>query len=129
MGMKKICQYATHGMGYGAVTYLLLIAIHIAPASVSRENVLSLLLMSTAIGILSTIFDNDHEKFPFSLLLGIHLVGTAVLVVVLMVYNHWSMHFIFILIYVMIWLVVVLDQHFRVVQINQALKKRSKNKF
>lgn len=130
--MTKILRYAIRGVSYGAVAYLLLIAFHVAPDTVSPKVVVSLFLASGAIGVLSLIFDSDHEEVAWPLAFGIHLVGTAVLILLLMVYNSWSIGpafwIEFVLIYVVVWVVVMLDQHLRVSQINQALKQRAKHK-
>lgn len=130
--MTKMFIYGFRGMGYGAVTFLLLIAMHVAPTTVSAKNVLSLLLVSAAIGLLSMIFDDGHQEVAWPLAYGIHLIGTASLMLVLMAYNHWSLGPMavasFLLIYVIIWAVVMLGQHFRVTKINQALKQRTQKK-
>ncbi|WP_125762587.1 DUF3021 domain-containing protein [Levilactobacillus mulengensis] len=130
--MTKILKYVIRGVGYGAVAYLVLIAFHVAPTNVSPKNVVSLFLASGAIGILSMIFDSDHEEMSWPLSLGIHFVGTAALILGLMLYNNWSIGVSFwiefVLIYVAIWAIVMLDQRFRVSQINQALKQRAKHK-
>ncbi|WP_261809467.1 DUF3021 domain-containing protein [Levilactobacillus humaensis] len=128
--MTKIFHYAMNGMGYGAVSYLVLLAMQEAPAHVSPKNAISLLLVSAAIGVLSMIFDEDYQGLPWPLELGIHLVGTALLVMGYMLFNDWvidwSFWAIFVLIYVVVWLAVSLNQHFRVVKINRALQKRNK---
>lgn len=130
--MTKILRYVLSGMGYGAVAYLLLIAFHVAPANVSPKIVVSLLLASGAIGVLSIIFDSEHEEVAWPLAFGIHLVGTATLISLLMVANDWSIGLAFwvdfVLIYVVVWVVVMLNQHLRVSQINQALRQRAKHK-
>jgi len=130
--MTKVIRYAIRGVGYGAVAYLLLIAFHVAPTAISSKNVVSLFLASGAIGILSMIFDSDHEEVAWPLAFGIHFVGTAGLILMLMLYNNWSIGVSFwiefVLIYVVVWAIVMLDQHLRVSQINQALKQRAKHK-
>ncbi|MFC6261285.1 DUF3021 domain-containing protein [Levilactobacillus fujinensis] len=130
--MTKILRYAIRGVGYGAVAYLLLIAFHAASTNVSSKIVCSLFLVSGAIGVLSMVFDSNHEELAWPLAFGIHLVGTAVLILLLMRYNNWSIDLVFwvefVLIYVAVWIIVMLDQHLRVSQINQALKQRAKRK-
>ncbi|KRN02194.1 hypothetical protein FD13_GL002067 [Levilactobacillus senmaizukei DSM 21775 = NBRC 103853] len=130
--MNKMFIYGIRGMGYGAVTFFLLIAVHVAPAAVSTKNVLSLLLVSAAIGLLSMIFDDGHQEVAWPLAYGIHLIGTSILMLTLMVYNHWSLGPValasFLFIYVIIWAVVMLNQHFRVTQINRAIKQRTRKK-
>ncbi|WP_125572978.1 DUF3021 family protein [Levilactobacillus huananensis] len=128
--MTKIFRYAMNGMGYGAVVYLILIAIGVTPAHVSVVNAVSLLVLSAAIGLLSLIFDDGYEGLPLPLALGIHLVGTALLTMGYMAVNVWSIDWsfwaIFVPLYAMVWLAVTVDQHFRVVKINRALQKRNK---
>ncbi|KRK85859.1 hypothetical protein FC99_GL002348 [Levilactobacillus koreensis JCM 16448] len=119
-------------MSYGAVAYLLLIAFHVTSDTVSPKIVVSLFLASGAIGVLSLIFDSDHEEVAWPLAFTIHLVGTAAVILLLMVYNNWSVGLSFwidfVLVYIVIWVTVMLNQRLRVSQINQALKQRAKHK-
>ncbi|MFC6206928.1 DUF3021 domain-containing protein [Levilactobacillus tongjiangensis] len=126
--MKKGLRYGLQGMGYGAVTYLLLIVFQVAPAHVSPGNGVSLLLTSALIGVLSLIFDNCQVEVSLLLAFGVHLVGTALLMVALMAYNDWPIGWTFWLVFLLIYLVISgtvrLNQHLRVTQINRVLKKR-----
>ncbi|WP_367294992.1 DUF3021 family protein [Levilactobacillus yonginensis] len=126
--MKQGLRYGLQGMGYGAVTYLLLIVLQVAPGQVTPGNGVSLLLTSALIGVLSLIFDNGQVEIPLLLAFGIHLVGTALLMVALMAYNAWSIGWTFWLIFFLIYLVIIgtvsLSQHLRVTQINRVLKRR-----
>ncbi len=132
--MNKVIRYALQGMGYGGVAYLLLMASHLEPMASTTKSILSILLMSAAIGIVSLIFESDW--LSFSVALGLHLCGTLVLVIAMLFYNGWqfvlmtrgTFWIVFFLVYVGIWAAVSLDQHLRVTKINRAITERNKNK-
>jgi len=132
--VNKVIRYALQGMGYGGVAYLLLMASHLEPMSGTTKSILSILLMSAAIGIVSLIFDSDRLIFPVAL--SLHLCGTLVLVMAMLFYNGWqfvlvtrgTFWIVFFLVYVGIWAAISLDQHLRVTKINRAIAERNKNK-
>ncbi|VDG25433.1 hypothetical protein [Lactobacillus koreensis] [Lactiplantibacillus mudanjiangensis] len=55
--MNKVLRYAMQGAGYGSVAYLLLLASHLENWPHSSGRIVSVLLMSAAIGILTLVFD------------------------------------------------------------------------
>ncbi|WP_125711571.1 DUF3021 domain-containing protein [Companilactobacillus kedongensis] len=129
--MSKVVNYAMRGMGYGAVTYLILIAIDFESMAVTSSSIFSVLIMSALLGIISMVF--DYDKLAFLVALGIHFCGTLVLVISMLTYNGWkfvltsgSFWWSFILIYIFIWIAVMVNQHVRVVKVNKALKKRNR---
>lgn len=126
--MKQGLRFGLQGMGYGAVTYLLLIIFQVAPGQVSAGNGVSLLLTSALIGVLSLIFDNGQVEVPLLFAFWGHLVGTALLMVALMAYNDWPIGWTFWLVFLLTYLVISgtvrLNQHLRVTQINRVLKQR-----
>ncbi|KRK34758.1 hypothetical protein FD07_GL001699 [Levilactobacillus parabrevis ATCC 53295] len=121
-------------MGYGGVAYLLLMASHMEPTTSTTKSILSILLMSAAIGVVSLIFESDRLSFPVAL--GLHLGGTLALVMAMLFYNGWqfvlvtrgTFWIVFFLVYAGIWAAVTLDQHLRVTKINRAIAERNKNK-
>ncbi|WP_020088973.1 DUF3021 domain-containing protein [Levilactobacillus parabrevis] len=132
--MSKVIRYALQGMGYGGVAYLLLMASHMEPTTSTTKSILSILLMSAAIGVVSLIFESDRLSFPVAL--GLHLGGTLALVMAMLFYNGWqfvlvtrgTFWIVFFLVYAGIWAAVTLDQHLRVTKINRAIAERNKNK-
>ncbi|WP_367377066.1 DUF3021 domain-containing protein [Levilactobacillus cerevisiae] len=130
--MNKGLRYAMRGTGYGAVAYLVMMAIKPSYAATSLSAIVSLLVMSAAIGLISMIFDS--ERLNFLAALSLHFVGTLLLVVGRQVYVDGEQFPIvgflvaYILIYVVVWAVVALNQHLRVTEINRAIVKRNKNK-
>ncbi|VDG19629.1 DUF3021 domain-containing protein [Lactiplantibacillus mudanjiangensis] len=134
--MNKVLRYAMQGAGYGSVAYLLLLASHLENWPHSSGRIVSVLLMSAAIGILTLVFDSDRLSFLAAL--GIHFVGTFVLVIGMLSYQGvptnwpaagaiWSFGWSYIVIYVGIYAVVRFNQHLRVTKINQALLKRNQS--
>jgi len=132
--VSKVIRYALQGMGYGGVAYLLLMASHMEPTTSTTKSILSILLMSAAIGVVSLIFESDRLSFPVAL--GLHLGGTLALVMAMLFYNGWqfvlvtrgTFWIVFFLVYAGIWAAVTLDQHLRVTKINRAIAERNKNK-
>ena len=132
--MSKVIRYALQGMGYGGVAYLLLMASHMEPTTSTTKSILSILLMSAAIGVVSLIFESDRLSFPVAL--GLHLGGTLALVMAMLFYNGWqfvlvtrgTFWIVFFLVYAGIWAAVTLEQHLRVTKINRAIAERNKNK-
>jgi len=132
--VSKVIRYALQGMGYGGVAYLLLMASHMEPTTSTTKSILSILLMSAAIGVVSLIFESDRLSFPVAL--GLHLGGTLALVMAMLFYNGWqfvlvtrgTFWIVFFLVYAGIWAAVTLEQHLRVTKINRAIAERNKNK-
>ncbi|WP_407887795.1 DUF3021 domain-containing protein [Levilactobacillus sp. N40-8-2] len=130
--MNKGLRYAMRGAGYGAVAYLVMMAIKPSYAATGLPAIGSLLVMSAAIGLISMIFDSERLNFLGAL--SIHFVGTLLLVVGRQVYVSGEQFPIvgflvsYVLIYVGVWAVVALNQHLRVAEINRAIVRRNKNK-
>ncbi|MDF7637727.1 DUF3021 domain-containing protein [Leuconostocaceae bacterium ESL0958] len=130
--MRHLMQHMLPGVGFGASAYLFILCFSANGVTVSREKILSILVMSALIGLWSSIFDFDW--LPFLPLLFLHFVGTAIIVGV----TGWltncfgskisdpSMWIIFITIYLVVWCVLQLYQEQEVRKINRVLaRKRS----
>ncbi|MGT2949421.1 DUF3021 domain-containing protein [Streptococcus devriesei] len=131
--MKKVFSAMLSGLRTGSLTYLLVLLFDIQKSPVSKSNIISILVMSAAIGLVSLIFES--ERFSFLLLLIVHCSVTLGLVSAMMVYNGWQdvlLHSRFwleyFLIYVIIWCFVRLDIYLKTQKINQALSKRQHSK-
>ncbi|MGT2923907.1 DUF3021 domain-containing protein [Streptococcus caviae] len=131
--MKKVFSAMLSGLRTGSLTYLLVLLLDIQQSPVSKSNIISILVMSAAIGLVSLIFDS--ERFSFLLLLAVHCLATLALVAAMMVYNGWQEVLLlprfwieYFLIYVIIWCMVRLDIYLKTQKINQALSKRHQSK-
>ncbi|KRL07903.1 DUF3021 domain-containing protein [Schleiferilactobacillus perolens] len=119
------------GIGIGSFVYLMVLALGIQTSAPTPQNIMSILVMSALIGILSLLF--EVERWPFLVLLAIHMVGVAILVAAMMSFNHWgsflvqgSFWLFYLFIYVAVWGIIYLDQAMRVSRINRALAERNK---
>ncbi len=122
-------QYFFTGMGFGAITYLCILTFFYDAAVLTVIGTTSVLLLSGLIGLLSMIMRTD---LPFTISLAIHLVGTFFIFWLMVLINHWGLNwwniFLFFLIYVIIWLICLLEQRTAVHRINDAIrKKRAQN--
>lgn len=131
--MKKVFSAMLSGLRTGSLTYLLVLLFDIQKSPVSKSNIISILVMSAAIGLVSLIFES--ERFSFLLLLIVHCSVTLGLVSAMMVYNGWQDVLLhprfwleYFLIYVIIWCFVRLDIYLKTQKINQALSKRQHSK-
>ena len=86
----------------------------------------SVLGISGIIGFLSMIFKTD---LPMSAAFAIHFIGTFILFMLMATINHWVINIssivMFILMYVVIWLICLLEQKKTVNRINDKIKKRN----
>lgn len=131
--MKKVFSAMLSGLRTGSLTYLLVLLFDIQKSPVSKSNIISILVMSAAIGLVSLIFES--ERFSFLLLLIVHCSVTLGLVSAMMVYNGWQDVLLhprfwleYFLIYVIIWCFVRLDIYLKTQKINQALSMRQHSK-
>lgn len=124
--MKVSLQRIMSGCGYGAVAYLALLALQVQTARPTTVNIVSVLMMSALIGLLTLVF--DVEQFSYLKALLLHIGGTLILVISMLLINHWQVTFVFwslfVGIYLVLWGVVRLNQYLKVAKINQALSKR-----
>lgn len=127
---RKILDYFVTGVGFGAITYLLILGMvsdSVGDVDVPLKSVLIVFICSGLIGELSFLFQTD---LSYLLALGLHLVGTFILFSIMMILNHsivnWQTLLIFILVYIVIWIIIRLTQERDLRSINQQIKKRSR---
>ena len=127
---RKILDYFVTGIGFGAITYLLILGMlsdSVGDVDVPLKSVLIVFICSGLIGELSFLFQTD---LSYLLALGLHLVGTLILFSIMMILNHWIINWqtlmIFILSYIVIWIIIRLTQERDIRKINQQIKKRSR---
>ncbi|AUI78381.1 MULTISPECIES: DUF3021 domain-containing protein [Lactiplantibacillus] len=126
--MKVSLQRMMIGCGYGAVAYLVIIALNIQPTHPTMRNVVSVLIMSALIGLLTDLFELD--RLSYLVALGLHLLGTFGLTISTIWFNHWhtaSFWGLFLGCYLILWGIVRFYQFLEVTKINQALDERQKN--
>lgn len=127
---RKILDYFVTGIGFGTITYLLILGMlsdSVGDVDVPLKSVLIVFICSGLIGELSFLFQTD---LSYLLALGLHLVGTFILFSIMMILNHWIINWqtlmIFILSYIVIWIIIRLTQERDIRKINQQIKKRSR---
>lgn len=126
--MKVSLQRMMIGCGYGAVAYLVIIALNIQPTHPTMRNVVSVLIMSALIGLLTDLFELD--RLSYLVAVGLHLLGTFGLTIGTIWFNHWhipSFWGLFLGCYLILWGIVRFYQFLEVTKINQALVERRKN--
>ena len=123
---KKMLRHAIIGIGFGSFSYLLVLLFKVQTTMPTTSNIISILVMSVGIGWLSLLFDGD--RLPWLAAVGLHWVGTFLLVVVMMSFNHWLRHpsfwVVFVALYIICWVVVRVQHYLQVERINTAIAKR-----
>ncbi|USS92584.1 DUF3021 domain-containing protein [Fructobacillus americanaquae] len=126
--MKKLFLKMIRGMEYGSLTYLLALLLSAQTIKVTTKDIVGVLLMSAAIGLLTLIF--TIERLSYLMAIVIHLLGTFALVVLTDQLTggfhgilNWNFWLIFVTAYLVIWLIIKVDQQTQVDRINAALKK------
>ena len=123
---KKIARNVISGIGFGSFAYILVLLFKVQTTIPTTANILSMLVMSVGIGLISLIFEND--TLPWLAELGIHFVGTFLLVTSMMRFNHWplvpSFWVIFITLYVVYWGIIRVQRYLQIDRINTAIAKR-----
>ena len=124
---RKILDYFVTGIGFGAITYLLILGMlsdSVGDVDVPLKSVLIVFICSGLIGELSFLFQTD---LSYLLALGLHLVGTFILFSIMMILNHWIINWQTLMIsYIVIWIIIRLTQERDIRKINQQIKKRSR---
>ncbi|MRN07191.1 DUF3021 domain-containing protein [Lactobacillus sp. 0.1XD8-4] len=127
INLKRGIRYFIHGMGYGSITYLAVIACLTPNMIVSETSVITVFIISGLIGELSFLFQTE---LPYSIALVIHLIGTFTLYSGMMLINHWPLDWrtiiIFIIVYIAIWIFIRLVEEQHINRINQQIKNRRK---
>lgn len=128
---RKIWFAMVEGVKVGAVAYLIVLAMQLQPTPVTPSNIVSMLIMSAFIGLVSLIFKTDY----FSLLVSglLHFIGVSVVVILGMLYNGWDVLAVpfwlnFIGMYIVIWIVVLINNAIRTRKINDRLSELRKKK-
>lgn len=125
--LRRSIRYFVRGMSYGSITYLTIIAFFWQSSSISKANIITVFVISGLIGELSFLFQTE---LSFSSALLIHLAGTFILFIGMMLINHWSLNrqtiLIFILAYIVIWLIIRLVEEHQIHRINQQIRNRRK---
>ncbi|WP_203650028.1 DUF3021 domain-containing protein [Secundilactobacillus yichangensis] len=125
--LKKIVRNTITGIGFGSFAYILVLLFKIQTTMPTTTNIISVLVMSAGIGWISLVFDSD--ALPWIAELGIHFVGTFLLVAIMMRLNHWPLvplfWIVFVALYIVIWVIIRIQQAIQVDRINTAIAKRS----
>lgn len=124
---RKSIRYFIHGMGYGSITYLVIIAFFTPHMIVSETSVITVFIFSGLIGELSFLFQTE---LSYSVALVIHLIGTFILYSGMMLINHWPLDWrtiiVFIIVYIAIWIFIRLIEEKQINRINQQIMNRRK---
>jgi len=124
--MKSLLRVMIGGSGYGAVAYLVALALRLQPNLPTAGNIISVLLMSALIGGLTLIFNSESLAYPVALL--IHVLGTLALVTGTMWLNNWGVTWsflgTFVVAYLLLWGAVRFNQFLRIEKINRVLAQR-----
>lgn len=126
--MKKISiilDYFVTGMGFGAISYILILTF-VDPGAVSTPTMtISVLGISGLIGLLTMIFKTG---LPLIIAVIIHFVGTFIAFIIMAMLNHWEIGEtslgIFLLIYLIIWIILIVEQKRNIKQLNERIRAR-----
>ena len=123
--MKRILRRFLKGLAIGSTTYLVLLTAHSQNTLPTVLNTVTVMIIGGLIGIATFIFQTDLNYFVAVVL---HFIITVLLVIVMFQVNHWAFGFQalwwFVLAYLVIWIVLRLQQQRDVNQINRQLNKR-----
>lgn len=118
-------KYFFTGAGFGAITYLCILTFLYHDEAPTVVGTSSVLIISGLIGLLPLVMRTD---LSLSVSLLIHLVGTFFLFWTMVTINHWGLNwlnpFLFVIIYVIIWLICILEQRRAINRINAAIRKK-----
>ena len=107
--MKNMFTDFCVGIGFAAVTFLMIITLQTPPMVPTLSNTLSVLIVGGLIGIVSLIMDLV-QQFWFALMY--HFAGTILLIWGLFWFNNWTINWmtllVFLGIYIVIWAVTYL---------------------
>ena len=123
--MKRILRRFLKGLAIGSTTYLVFLTIHFRPMLPTAFNTISVMVISGLIGVATFIFQTDLNYF---VALIVHFIITVLLVAIMIVVNHWGITlqslWLIVIAYVVIWIVLRLQQERDVREINAKLNKR-----
>lgn len=124
--MKSLLRLMISGSGYGAVAYLIALALRMEQTLPTLANVISVLLVSALIGGLTLIF--NVEAITYTLAFLIHVLGTLGLITGMMLINHWEITWSFLgvfgMTYLLMWGMVRFNQFLKIEKINRVLAQR-----
>jgi len=124
--MKTAIRYSINGVSYGSFAYLMVLLFKIQVTPPTAMNIISIWVMSVAIGLLSLVFQS--ERLSTLTCLVIHFVGSMGLVMGMLWANGWPLApvfwLVFVLLYLFNWAVIRLNQYLQVEKVNQLLLKR-----
>jgi len=113
-------------VSYGSFAYLMVLLFKIQVTPPTAMNIISIWVMSVAIGLLSLVFQS--ERLSTLTCLVIHFVGSMGLVMGMLWANGWPLApvfwLVFVLLYLFNWAVIRLNQYLQVEKVNQLLLKR-----
>ncbi|MCD7124812.1 DUF3021 domain-containing protein [Limosilactobacillus caviae] len=123
--MKRILKRFLKGLAIGSTTYLVFLTTHFQPMLPTTLNTISVMVISGIIGVATFIFQTDLNYFGALI---VHFIITVLLVAVMIVVNHWGITlqslWLIVIAYVVIWIVLRLQQERDVREINAKLNKR-----
>lgn len=123
--MKIVINRFLKGLVIGATTYLVFMTFHFQNTLPTVFNTVSVMVISGLIGIATVVFKTDINYF---LAILIHFLTTSVLVGIMMFLNHWKISWqsvlLVVLAYVIIWIIMRLQQLQDVRKINERLNQR-----
>ena len=108
----KVLDFCVTGMGFGAITCLLILGIvsnSVGAINIPLMSVIVVFICSGLIGELSFLF---YTNLSYLVALLLHLIGTFTLGI-------------FIFVYIIIWIVIRLTQEKDIQKINRQIKKRN----
>lgn len=124
--VKKIARNTITGIGFGSFAYVLVLLFKVQTTMPTTANIISILVMSAGIGWISLVFESD--VLPWLAELGIHFVGTLLLVTIMMGFNGWllapSFWIVFVVLYVAFWIIIRVQHAVQVQRINAAIVQR-----
>lgn len=129
--LRKFFSYGLIGALIGSLTYLIILLTQ-GTTTVTPQNIISVLVMSILIGWVSMIFEYDLN---YILELIIHFVVTLTLVMAMCSYNGWLSSLLngtwinllfFVIIYILIWAGLYLNQTIDARKLTKLVKIRNK---
>lgn len=129
MKVRKWLEFFVSGMGFGAISYLCILTLAHPGVAPTPRGLYSVLFISGLIGVLSLIFSLDLPPIVAILL---HLVSSLSMFALMCFINAWIINYlsvgIFVLIYIIIWMVLLLEQKHTASRLNEQIRRRKNKK-
>lgn len=123
--MKRILKRFLKGLAIGSTTYLVFLTFHFQSMLPTVLSAITVMVTSGLIGVATFIFQTDLNYF---IALIIHFIITVLLVSIMIIVNHWGITlqslWLIVIAYVIIWIILRLQQEHDVRKINAKLNKR-----